>query len=44
VEEDLPLKWKCDKCGHEFDLDDFPEEDFICPGCGDEECTFILAD
>ncbi|MBA7615120.1 hypothetical protein ES703_22397 [subsurface metagenome] len=39
---DLFLKWKCDKCGHEFDSDDFPEEGFKCPGCGGEDCSFSL--
>jgi len=39
---DLFLKWKCDKCSHEFDLDDFPEEGFKCPGCGGEDCSFSL--
>ena len=31
--------WKCDKCGHEFDLDDFPEE---CPSCKADDGTFSL--
>lgn len=44
LKSDLFLKLICDKCGHEFDLEDFPEEDFKCPGCGDDECTFSLAD
>jgi hypothetical protein len=22
------MLWKCDKCGAEFELDEFPEEDF----------------
>jgi rubrerythrin len=39
---DLYLKWKCDKCGYEFDSDDFPEEGFKCPGCGDEDCSFSI--
>jgi len=38
------LKWKCDKCGNEFELEDFPEEDFKCPGCVVDDCSFSLAD
>ena len=26
--------WKCDSCGHEFDLDDIPDK---CPKCGSDE-------
>jgi len=44
MKEDLFLKLKCDKYGHEFDLNDFPEEVFKCPGCGDDDCKFSLAD
>lgn len=37
--------WKCDKCGHQFELADFPEDDsFKCPGCGDTDCTFTLVE
>ena len=37
------VKWKCDKCGYEFELDDFPDDEgFKCPGCGDIDCTFTL--
>lgn len=36
------MRFKCDKCGYEFDLDDFPDEGFKCPGCGGEDCTFTL--
>jgi len=39
---DLFLKWKCDKCGHEFNSDDFPDEGFKCQGCGGEDCSFSL--
>jgi rubrerythrin len=38
------LKWKCDKCDHEFELDDFPDDDFKCPGCGDSNGTFTLTE
>ncbi|MGQ4875373.1 MAG: rubredoxin-like domain-containing protein [Promethearchaeota archaeon] len=38
------MKWKCDSCGHEFELDDFPEEGFKCPGCGSTETTFSIVD
>lgn len=37
------MKFKCDKCGHEFELDDFPDEGFSCPGCGDSDSTFSIA-
>jgi rubrerythrin len=35
------MKWKCDKCGETFNLDDIPEK---CPKCGEEESTFSLVD
>ena len=35
------MNWKCDKCGHDFDLDDFPEK---CPSCGAEDGTFSMVD
>ena len=38
------MLWKCDKCGHEFNSEDFPEEGFKCPGCEDTDCTFTLAE
>ncbi|MFW9876186.1 MAG: rubredoxin-like domain-containing protein [Candidatus Thorarchaeota archaeon] len=38
------MKWKCDNCGYEFESDNFPEEDFKCPSCGDSNCTFSLVD
>lgn len=36
------MKFKCDKCGHEFESDGFPEEGFKCPGCGSEDATFSI--
>ncbi len=36
------MKFKCDKCGHEFELEDFPDEAFKCPGCGKNDLTFSL--
>ena len=36
------MKFKCDKCGHEFDNDDFPEEGFKCPGCSADDGTFSI--
>ena len=36
------MLWKCDKCGAEFELDDFPEEDISCPDCGADNGTFSL--
>lgn len=38
------MKWKCDKCGHIFDLDDFPDEGFACPSCGATDGTFSIAE
>ncbi|MHA2430677.1 MAG: rubredoxin-like domain-containing protein [Promethearchaeota archaeon] len=35
------MKWKCDKCGETFKLDDIPEK---YPKCGAEENTFSLVD
>jgi len=35
------LRWKCDKCGAVFDLDDIPEK---CPECGAEDGTFSMID
>lgn len=35
------MKWKCDKCGATFDLEDIPEK---CPECGAEDSTFSLVD
>lgn len=35
------MKWKCDKCGHEFSEDDIPSK---CPGCGAEDGTFSMVD
>lgn len=36
------MKLKCDKCGAEFELDAFPEEDFKCPECKADDGTFSL--
>ena len=36
------MKFKCDKCGHEFESDDLPDEGQACPGCGDIDCTFSI--
>ena len=36
------MKFKCDKCGNEFDHDDFPEEGFKCPSCGADDGTFSI--
>ena len=36
------MLWKCDNCSAEFELDDFQEEDFSCPGCGADDGTFSL--
>ncbi|MFX1489104.1 MAG: rubredoxin [Promethearchaeota archaeon] len=36
------MKFVCDSCGYEFELDDFPDEEFKCPGCESEECSFSL--
>jgi len=38
------MKFKCDECGHEFELDDFPDEGQPCPGCGDIDCTFSIVE
>jgi len=35
------VKWKCDKCGSNFDLEDIPEK---CPNCGAEDGTFSIVD
>ena len=35
------MKWKCDKCNAEFDLEDIPEK---CPACGAEDGTFSIVD
>ena len=35
------MKWKCDKCGEIFDLDDIPEK---YPKCGTEDDTFSMMD
>lgn len=34
-------KWKCDKCGYEFVLDDIPEK---CPKCDCDDRTFSLVE
>ena len=36
------MKFKCDKCGAEFDSDDFPDEGFACPECGATDGTFSI--
>ncbi len=33
------VKFKCEKCGAEFEAEDFPEK---CPKCGKEDATFKL--
>jgi len=38
------MKFKCDKCGQEFNSDDFPEEGFKCPKCGAQDSTFSLVE
>ena len=38
------MLWKCDICGAEFELDDFPEGDFSCPSCGADNGMFSLQD
>ena len=38
------MNFKCDKCGHEFQSDDLPDEDQPCPGCGDTDCTFSIVE
>ncbi len=32
-------QWKCDKCGAEFNFEDFPDE---CPECKAKDGTFSL--
>ncbi len=38
------MKFKCDKCGAEFDSDDFPDEVFACPECGATDGTFSIVE
>jgi len=35
------MRWKCDKCGATFHLEDIPEK---CLECGAEDGTFSLVD
>jgi len=36
------MKFKCDKCGYEFENEDFPDENFACPNCGAIDGTFSI--
>ena len=36
------MKFKCKTCGHEFDLDDFPDDGFACPGCSSTDAEFDI--
>ena len=38
------MKFKCDKCGAEFEKDDFPKEGEPCPECGTTDGTFSLVE
>ena len=42
IEVKSHLSCECDKCGHEFDNDDFPDEGFACPECGATDGTFSI--